>query len=394
VNRVLLTVSGTMDPERPEQVSRGERPRADYLELAAALGADLLDHAGARRLARNGPMARLIYRLGGPHLLLAWACFLQRKQYDLIFSDGEQVGIPLAWLLKFFGSRRQRQPERAGSPRPDKPGHVMIAHILSVGKKAVFFDLFRVHSHIDLFFVYSSWQARHLTGRWRVPAERVVLTPFMVDARFFALEQVAPRPPQDRPRICAVGLEHRDYPTLLAAVRGLPVDVVIAAASPWSKRSDTTAGQEIPPNVTVRRFNQYDLRQLYADSAFLVMPLYDVSFQAGVTAILEAMSMSRAVICSRTAGQTDVIVDGETGVYVPPGNVQALRAAIEDLLARPEDANPQDGGRMGRAGRRLVEQEMNLDVYVQRLTGCARAVLQSGPPAEHPSDRHELEEAR
>ncbi len=367
MNRVLLTVSGTMDPQRPEQARRGERPRADYLELAAALGADLLDHAGARRIAGahrmagGGLLARLIERLGGPHLLLAWACFLQRARYDLMFTDGEQVGIPLAWLLKFLGGARHQLPR-----------HAMIVHILSVGKKQLFFDLFRIQSHVDLFFVYSSWQARFISERWRVPASRIVLTPFMVDARFFSPDQVpAAQEPRERPLICAVGLEHRDYPTLLTAVRGLPVDVVIAAASPWSKRSDTTAGQVIPDNVTVRRFSQYDLRQLYADSAFLVMPLYDVPFQAGVTAILEAMAMGKAVICSRTPGQTDVIRDGENGLYVPPGDAGALRAAVEGLLARPDEA-----ARMGQAGRRLIEQEMNLDAYVERLAGCARSLVQ------------------
>jgi glycosyltransferase involved in cell wall biosynthesis len=388
VNRILLTVSGTMDPERPEQVRRGERPRADYLELSAALGADLLDHAGARRLAR-GPVGRLIERFGGRNLLLAWACFLQRKRYDLIFTDGEQVGIPLAWLLKFLGGNREPVSGRNAVAR-----HAMVAHLLSVGKKMLFFDIFRVHSHIDLFFVYSSWQARFITDRWRVPAERVVLTPFMVDSRFFSLDQAPPSSqPRARRQICAVGLEYRDYPTLLAAVRGLPVDVVIAAASPWSKRGDTTEGArargEIPANVTVKRFNQYELRQVYAASDFLVMPLYEVPFQAGVTAILEAMSMSRAVICSRTRGQTDVIIDGETGIYVRPGDPQALRQAIEALLARPDDAQ-----RMGQAGRRLVEHEMDLDKYVERLAECAQSVIQGGSAQQGASGRRALGEAR
>jgi glycosyltransferase involved in cell wall biosynthesis len=375
VSRILLTVSGTIDGERAEQVRRGERPRADYLELAAGLGAELLDHAAAQRTAGDGLVGRLIGRLGGRNLLLAYACFLRRNQCDLILTDGEQIGIPLAWLLKFLG----------GGPRPR---HLMIVHILSVGKKKLFFDIFRIHSHIDLFVVYSSWQARFITRRWGVPAERVALSPFMVDARFFAADQARASEPRERPLICAVGLEHRDYPTLLEAVRGLPVDVVIAAASPWSKRSDTTAGHEIPENVTVRRFNQYDLRQLYADSSFLVMPLDDAPFQAGVTAILEAMAMSRAVICSRTAGQTDVIVEGETGLYVPPGDAGALRAAIEGLLARPEDANARDGGRLGQAGRRVIEQEMNLDLYVQRFAGYAHALLEGVPGG------YELGEAR
>ena len=145
--------------------------------------------------------------------------------------------------------------------------------------------------------------------------------------------------------ICAVGQELRDYPTLADAVRGLDVDVVIAAASPWSKRADTSSGLDVPPNVTVSGFNLFDLRQLYADAAFVVVPLQETDFQAGITTILEGMAMGRAVVCTRTTGQIDTIVDGETGIYVPPADEQALRSAIERLLADPDEA-----ARLGAAG--------------------------------------------
>ena len=100
------------------------------------------------------------------------------------------------------------------------------------------------------------------------------------------------------------------------------------------------------------------------------MPLEDVEFQAGVTAILEAMAMERAVLCSRISGQTDVIVEGESGRYVPPGDVAALRAAIMDLLA-----NPDETVRLGQVGRRLVERELSLDRYVERLSALVREEL-------------------
>jgi glycosyltransferase involved in cell wall biosynthesis len=235
----------------------------------------------------------------------------------------------------------------------------MITHILSTRKKQAFFDLLRIQSHIDIFFVYSSWQKHFIESRWKLPATRVVFTPFMVDAHFFNLQNVKTERKQ---MICAVGLERRDYPTLLEAVKDLDVQVVIAAASPWSRQTDSTTGQKIPPNVTVKRFSQYELRQLYADSRMLVMPLYDVEFQAGVTAILEAMAMQRAVVCSRTSGQTDVVIDGKTGLYVPPGDPQALRAAIKRLLDAPAEAD-----QMGLAGRQVVEQRMSLDCYIARL---------------------------
>lgn len=344
-NRVLLTVSGTIPADVGERIARGERPRADYLELAQGFGADLLDYAGARVVV--GPVGRLFERIGGPDLLLAYACFKLRRRYKAIVTDGEQIGLPLAAMLKLALGRR--------------PQHLMIVHIISVPKKMLFLDKLGVHSHIDRFLCYASWQKQFIERRWGIPAERVRFTPFMVDQNFFAPTRVTPVT-QPRPQICAVGLERRDYPTLLRAVEGLEAQVVIAAASPWSKRSDSTQGQTIPENVEVRKFSQHELRQLYADSRFLVMPLEDVEFQAGVTAILEAMAMERAVICSRTPGQTDVIVEGENGLYVPAGDADALRAAMQRLLDSPDEAK-----RLGQAGRRLVEREMSLDRYVERL---------------------------
>ncbi len=350
---VLVTVSGVIALDITERIAHGERPHADYLELAHALHADLLDYTAARQ--SSGRLGGLIEHIGGVDLLLAWACWRRRKQYHAIFTDGEQVGIPLAVLLKFASARR--------------PRHIMIAHILSVKKKMMFFDWLGLQSQIDRILVYSTWQQQFAQQRWSLSAEQVSFTHFMVDTNFFALDQ-APAQPTMRPQICAVGLERRDYPTLLQAARGLATDVVIAAASPWAKQPDTTEGQTIPDNVVVRRFSQFDLRQLYADSRFMVMPLFNVDFQAGVTAILEAMAMERAVICSRTPGQTDVVVDGETGIYVPPGDPAALRAAIDYLLQHPEEAT-----RMGRNGRRRVEQLMSLQIYTDRLSDIVRETI-------------------
>jgi glycosyltransferase involved in cell wall biosynthesis len=355
---VLLTVSGTIPPDISQRIACGERPRADYLELARGFGADLIDYQRARKVVGVG--AALLERIGGADLVLAYACFKLRRRYKAIVTDGEQIGLPLAAMLKL-------------APGP-RPRHVMIVHIISVPKKQFFLDKLGVQSHIDRFLVYSSWQKQFIERRWSLPAERVRFTPFMVDHTFFSPEQVKPTP-RPQPQICAVGLERRDYPTLLKAVGGLDAHVVIAAASPWSKRSDSTAGQHIPGNVTVRTFTQYELRQLYADSRFLVMPLENVEFQAGVTAILEAMAMERAVVCSRTPGQTDVVVDGENGRYVPSGDAAALRAAIVDLLQRPDEA-----ARLGRGGRQLVEGEMSLDHYVDRLHAIVREVIAEVEP--------------
>ena len=351
MSRVLLTVSGTVPHDLDAEIAAGRRPRPDYVEMARAMDADVVDVVEARR--RTGRGGRLLERIGGAPALLAWVCFRQRGRYDAVFTDGEQVGLPLALLCRLTGRR--------AFP------HVMIVHILSAPKKVRLYRTFRLGRFIDTMVVYSTWQQRFVTAELGFPAERVVFTPFTVDTAFFCPTGA---PPAEPPMICSAGLELRDYPTFVEAVRGLGVRVVIAAASPWSKRADTTADVDVPANVEVRRLSLYDLRQLYADAQFVVMPLFDTEFQAGITTILEAMAMGRAVVCSRTQGQTDVINDGRNGVYVAPGDAAALREAIVRLL---DDAGLAE--RLGAEGRRYAEREADVVVYAHRLAGVVATAV-------------------
>lgn len=344
---VLLTVSGRIPATLAADVADRVRPRADYVVLAEEFDADVVDVEMAVAANRLAPV---IYRLGGAGLLLAWHCFRRRRDYEVIVTDGEQVGIPLALLCRCFGRGRAR--------------HAMIVHILSVPKKHQLIRIARLAHLIDRYIVYSSSQAAFVEQRLGVARDHIVLTAFMVDTDFFAPSAVSV---ERRPMICSAGLERRDYPTLMDAVDGLDVDVVIAAASPWSKRADTTDSRPLPGNVTVERLSLSELRDVYAASQFVVMPLEETDFQAGITTILEAMSMGRAVLCSRTSGQSDTVTDGVTGRYVPPGDASALRSAIIDLL---DDQNASDA--MGERGRAWAVAHADIDQYAARLAVVVR----------------------
>ena len=50
----------------------------------------------------------------------------------------------------------------------------------------------------------------------------------------------------------------------------------------------------------------------------------------------ESMSAARAVIGSSSGGMAEIIVDGESGILVPPKNPQAIAKAILNLINRPE----------------------------------------------------------
>jgi glycosyltransferase involved in cell wall biosynthesis len=56
----------------------------------------------------------------------------------------------------------------------------------------------------------------------------------------------------------------------------------------------------------------------------------------GIVAI-EAMASGKPVIASRIGGLTDIVIDGETGLLTPPGNVEALQSAIQYLLDHPTE---------------------------------------------------------
>src|SRR5204862_4878741 len=53
-------------------------------------------------------------------------------------------------------------------------------------------------------------------------------------------------------------------------------------------------------------------------------------------ACLEAMAHGRPVVASAVGGLKDLVVDGETGLLVPPRDPGALRAALERLLGDGE----------------------------------------------------------
>ena len=54
--------------------------------------------------------------------------------------------------------------------------------------------------------------------------------------------------------------------------------------------------------------------------------------------LLEAMASGNALVAARAGAADKVVIDGETGILVPPGDVEALVAALERLMRKPEKA--------------------------------------------------------
>jgi glycosyltransferase involved in cell wall biosynthesis len=80
-------------------------------------------------------------------------------------------------------------------------------------------------------------------------------------------------------------------------------------------------------------------------------------------AALEPMARGVAVVASRVGGIPEVVVDGETGLLVAPGDDAALEEALRALLADPERRR-----RLGANGRRRAERHFSIEGEIDDLT--------------------------
>jgi phosphatidylinositol alpha-1,6-mannosyltransferase len=91
-----------------------------------------------------------------------------------------------------------------------------------------------------------------------------------------------------------------------------------------------------------------DLRQAYESASIFVLP----STQEGFGIVFaEAMSHSLPVVGARAAAAPEVVLDGETGILVPPEAPEQLASAVSGLLLLPEER-----ARMGAAGQKRVRE--------------------------------------
>jgi glycosyltransferase involved in cell wall biosynthesis len=78
--------------------------------------------------------------------------------------------------------------------------------------------------------------------------------------------------------------------------------------------------------------------------------------------VLEAMAQGKPVVATAVGGTPELVVHGETGLLVPPDDVDALADALGQVLSDPERAR-----RMGEAGRARVERHFSLAATTQRV---------------------------
>jgi len=231
---------------------------------------------------------------------------------------------------------------------PDRPG------LLKIFKHRMNVLAFR--GAIQL-FPWSNWARQSLIRDYGVDSSKIEVVPPGVDiAAWMPTTKKNTKPL----RILFVGgdLYRKGGNLLLQAFRSLApgsAELILVTKSPVPEQAGVYVYNNLLPNSAA-------LRQLFQTSDVFVLPTAAEAF--GIAAI-EAGAAGLAAIVTAVGGLTDIVVDGENGFLIQPGDVQSLNERLR-LLAG--DAGLRE--RMGKAARQRAEIYFDARRNAERVVSC------------------------
>lgn len=157
--------------------------------------------------------------------------------------------------------------------------------------------------------------------------EPAVFTPLPADGDFSSIAT------GDDGYVFSGGGTGRDFPTLIEAVRDTDCRLRIVTFRPETLGWTGT----LPANVEVEwTMPLQAFLERMALARTVVVPLRDGASDFGQTTVVQALSLGKPVVATRSPGIVDYVTDGREGFLVDAGDVAAMRAAIARL---DEDAD-------------------------------------------------------
>ncbi len=184
-------------------------------------------------------------------------------------------------------------------------------------------------------------------------------------------------PPQHCLVVCVANNRPRKgVPVLLDAIERLPADVPLSLLL-------VGGGMDSPPmrariagsrlESRVRLFgHRDDVLGIVAAADIAVLP--SLRREGLPKTVIEAMALGVPPIVTRSGGSAELVAEGRSGLIVPPGDVAALAAAIEQL-ARDPDTRRQ----MGAAARDKLIRDFNIEDSIQRHLALFRELMRESP---------------
>lgn len=155
----------------------------------------------------------------------------------------------------------------------------------------------------------------------------------------------------------------RRYPRILLRACGKAEEDLLRRLRNEIGRHGADANFRLGRNVPYRELpQQYNWCDIFAGPSV---------FEPGPGNVyLEAMACGKPVIACNTGGAPEVVLDGRTGLLVPPNDAEALAEAIATLA---EDAAQRRG--LGENGRNWVVENFSIEKYTDKVEAVYERVL-------------------
>ena len=221
--------------------------------------------------------------------------------------------------------------------------------------------------------------ARFQIERVGIPAQRLVVIPYGLDDLPERWGENPPDAVRSEARVLLAVCRLEPQKGVDVAVRALArvrerepaAELVVLGEGPELAQLEALArGLQVPVHLLGR---VPDVGAWLRRAALLVHP---VRWEGFGLAVLEAMLAGLPVVASRVSSLPELVVDGQTGVLVPPDDPDALTAGIETALAARD--------RLGAAGRRRAQETFS----VARMADATLAVYEQVLSASRPRRTH------
>jgi glycosyltransferase involved in cell wall biosynthesis len=133
-------------------------------------------------------------------------------------------------------------------------------------------------------------------------------------------------PASEGPYLYSAGWAHRDWDTLLAALRIAPRPAIISAGVPLPA-SDTV--QVVP------QLSPGEGRRVMRGALAVVLPFVETEAPSGPLVLLDAMAHGKALVVTDVGGTRDYVDAEREALVVAPHDPVALAEAIERITADP-----------------------------------------------------------
>lgn len=264
----------------------------------------------------------------------------KRRNYDKIIAWQQFYGLNFAFFMKLFNLQKTNELTVMTFIYKKKTGfkgmvyHKYMSYIVK-------------SKYIDRFICFAKEECDYYAETFNVDKCKFMYVPFGVKLNGNVDKG-------DDGFVFAVGRSNRNYDFLIKTMKDTSYKVIIAC--------DNYKNAGAFPNIKVLNDCQnQDMINIMARCHCVVVPLNDLNVSSGQLVALQAMALGKPVICTKSDGIKDYVVNGKTGFLVKNMQDEWLNA-LKELYSDMDDYH-----KMGKCAVELYNERFTEEAMFKRI---------------------------